>query len=98
MPMRVYRRYTVALSMLFGGAAAWVLLHHECASGGAMGGWYRTCTCRGIEKVDFDATAADGPLRTVCLGWVTAPGKQIWCRSALDWAMNLQDVTRLSRQ
>jgi hypothetical protein len=72
MPMRVSRRYTVALSMLFGGAAAWMLLHHECASGGAMGGWYRTCTCRGIEKVDFDATAADGPLRTVCLGWVTA--------------------------
>jgi len=62
----------LALSLLFAGAIAWVLFYHECVSGGAMGGWYRDCTCHGIERVDFDNTAADGPIRTVCLGWVTA--------------------------
>ena len=73
MKMHTYlvRRRTVALSLLFAAATAWMLFYHECASGGAMGGWYRDCACRGIERVDFDHTAADGPLRTVCFGWVT---------------------------
>jgi len=50
------------------------------------------------------ASAIDAPttysLRVGCLQQraLLPPGKQIWCRSALDWAMNLQDVTRLSRQ
>jgi hypothetical protein len=26
------------------------------------------------------------------------PGKQIWCRSALEWAMNLEEVAQVSRQ
>ena len=58
----------LVLAVAFG--AVWLLVHHECASGGAMGGLYRTCSCRGVEKVDFDRTAADGPFRTVCVGWV----------------------------
>jgi hypothetical protein len=70
--MNVSRRITMALGLTAALAAAWLLLHHECASGGAMAGWYRTCTCRGFERVDFDATAADGPRRTVCFGWVTS--------------------------
>ena len=41
-----------------------------CADGGAMGGAYRTCECRGREWQVFDRTAADGPRRTVCLGLV----------------------------
>lgn len=36
-----------------------------------MGGWYLDCTCHGIERIDFDKSAADGPIRTVCFGWVT---------------------------
>ena len=60
----------VALSLIV--TVAWILLHHECASGGAMGEWYRDYTCRGVERVVLDATAADGPRRTVCLGQVTA--------------------------
>jgi len=51
-------------------ATAWVFFYHECAAGGAMGGWYKDCSCRGIERIDFDHTAADGPLRTVCYGLV----------------------------
>jgi len=66
------RRWTMSLSLLFAVAIAWILFHDECASGGAMGGSYRDCTCRRIEWIDFDNTAADGPLRTVCFGWVTA--------------------------
>ena len=53
-------------------AAAWLLLVHDCASGGAMAGAYRACTCSGYEWVEFDRTPADGPRRTVCLGWVTS--------------------------
>jgi hypothetical protein len=26
------------------------------------------------------------------------PGKQIWCRSSLAWAMNLEDVPRVEKQ
>ena len=41
-----------------------------CADGGAMAGAYRTCECRGLEWQVYDRTAADGPRRTLCLGWV----------------------------
>jgi hypothetical protein len=59
----------LAVSVL---AAAYMLLYHECADGGAMASVYRTCTCNGIERVLLDQTAADGPRRSVCLGWVTS--------------------------
>lgn len=52
--------------------AARLLLYRECASGGAMAGAYRTCTCKGVERVVLDQTAADGPRQTMCLGWVIA--------------------------
>ena len=62
--------HLVTLGLVFTGAVGWALLYGECASGGAMGGWYRDCSCVGIERVDFDKTAADGPRRTVCYGWI----------------------------
>jgi hypothetical protein len=49
-----------------------LLFRRECAFGGGMPGWYRDCTCRGVERLDYDRTAADGPRRTVCYGVVTA--------------------------
>jgi hypothetical protein len=49
-----------------------VLLVRRCADGGAMGSGYRTCECRGIEWVQYDRTAADGPRRTLCLGLVAS--------------------------
>ncbi len=67
-----FRRWTLAFGLLSGVAIGWVLLYHECASGGAMGGSYQDCSCLGMERVSFDNTAADGPLRTVCIGWVTS--------------------------
>ncbi len=66
------RPLTVAAGVLLAVAIAWVFLYHECVTGGAMGGRYRECTCRGIERLYYDNTAADGPIRTVCFGWVTA--------------------------
>ena len=72
MQMRLTRGMMVLSGALVALLLAWLLFYHECASGGAMGGWYRTCTCRGVERLDFDSTAADGPLRTVCYGWVSA--------------------------
>src|SRR5262245_52873993 len=66
--------------------ATYWLLYHECADGGAMASTYRTCTCMGVERVVLDQTAADGPHRSVCLGWVTSrtcyqhrEGPQIEC-------------------
>jgi hypothetical protein len=41
-----------------------------CVDGGAMAAAYRTCECRGWEWTLYDRTAADGPRRTLCLGWV----------------------------
>lgn len=41
-----------------------------CADGGAMAADYRTCECRGWEWELYDRTAADGPRRTLCFGWV----------------------------
>ena len=41
-----------------------------CADGGAMAAAYRTCECRGLEWQLYDQTAADGPRRTLCLGWI----------------------------
>ncbi len=37
-----------------------------------MAGAYRTCRCSGIEWQLYDATPADGPRRTLCLGVVRA--------------------------
>ena len=52
----------IAMALVFG---------RECAYGGGMAGWYRSCECNGLESLDYDRTAADGPRRTVCLGVVT---------------------------
>ncbi len=41
-----------------------------CADGGAMAAAYRSCECRGFEWQLYDQTAADGPRRTLCVGWV----------------------------
>ena len=43
-----------------------------CADGGAMAGAYRTCECRGLEWQLYDQTTADGPRRTLCLGFITS--------------------------
>jgi len=43
-----------------------------CADGGAMAGLYQTCECRGFEWQLYDQTAADGPRRTLCVGWVAS--------------------------
>jgi hypothetical protein len=51
-------------------ATAVYFLVHDCAVGGAMGGRYRDCRCRGVEWPVFDHIAADGPRRTLCLGLV----------------------------
>lgn len=61
----------VAIGLVVGVPAALLLFLHECASGGAMGGAYRRCTCRGVEWLIEDATAADGPRRTACFGLIS---------------------------
>jgi hypothetical protein len=61
------RRWPWLLALVAFLAAGFVLVN-RCADGGAMGARYRTCECRGIEWVQYDRTAADGPRRTLCLG------------------------------
>lgn len=46
------------------------VLVRVCADGGAMASAYRSCECDGFEWRLYDHTAADGPRRTLCLGWV----------------------------
>jgi hypothetical protein len=43
-----------------------------CADGGAMASAYRTCDCRGWEWPLYDRTAADGPRRTICVGYIAS--------------------------
>ena len=62
----------MAMVVVLALGAASLLLHRECAFGGGMPGWYRACACMGIERLDYDQTAADGPRRTVCIGLVTS--------------------------
>lgn len=49
-----------------------LLLINECSSGGGMGASYRSCDCEGIEWVQYDRTAADGPRKTYCIGIIRA--------------------------
>ena len=70
--MRGRKRIVMWAAAGFGVLAAALFLTRECAYGGGMPGWYRACDCTGIERLDYDATAADGQRRTICLGLVTA--------------------------
>ena len=58
---------------LVGGVLIVVLglaLIRVCAEGGAMAAVYQSCECYGVEWQLYDQTAADGPRRTLCVGWV----------------------------
>ncbi|MGH7526783.1 MAG: hypothetical protein ACREMX_08755 [Gemmatimonadales bacterium] len=60
----------LALLVTSGIVALGLALTRVCADGGAMAATYRTCECRGVEWQLYDATAADGPRRTLCFGLV----------------------------
>jgi len=64
--MRV-KRLLIAVVLLFGLGAT---LIRVCADGGAMAAAYQSCECYGLEWEIYDQTAADGPRRTLCLGWM----------------------------
>lgn len=61
------RLFVVAVILLVGLGVAAI---HVCADGGGMAAAYRSCECRGLEWQLYDRTAADGPRRTLCIGWV----------------------------
>jgi hypothetical protein len=64
------RRMRIALilaALLIVAGAATIRI---CADGGSMGSAYRTCDCRGWEWPLYDRTAADGPRRTLCVGFI----------------------------
>jgi len=69
---KVAKRTLIVAIGIFALVAASFLFHRECAFGGGMPGWYRDCTCKGIKRLDYDRTEADGHRRTTCLGLVTA--------------------------
>jgi hypothetical protein len=64
--MSVKRLAVVGILFVVLGAA----LIRVCADGGAMAARYQSCECDGLEWVLYDQTAADGPRRTLCLGWL----------------------------
>ncbi len=43
---------------------------NDCSSIGGMGWSVVKCECSGIERVLYDRTAGDGPMRTICIGLV----------------------------
>ena len=46
------------------------LFSRECSYGGGMGAAYKSCDCLGIEWELYDHTAADGPVKSICIGLV----------------------------
>lgn len=62
-------RYLLAVALAVLLAAALIRI---CADGGAMAAAYRACECRGVEWQLYDGTAADGPRRTICVGFVSS--------------------------
>ena len=68
--MGVSRRARVALTVMAMGGVGVYLLVSVCASGGNMGARYRTCECVGVEWELYDRRPADGPRKTVCIGFV----------------------------
>ena len=67
-PLTRRARLTLILVMLLvAGGFTFIRL---CADGGAMASAYRTCDCRGLEWQVYDRTAADGPRRTICFGYL----------------------------
>jgi hypothetical protein len=60
-------RVLVTALLLAGLGAATIRI---CADGGAMASAYRSCDCVGFEYPLYDRTAADGPRRTLCVGWI----------------------------
>ncbi len=65
--MRRLRTLVIVAILILGLGLATIRV---CADGGAMAAAYRTCDCRGLEWQIYDHTAADGPRRTFCFGWV----------------------------
>ncbi len=66
-----------------------LLFIRVCADGAAMGGARKSCECRGYEWQLYDRRAADGPQRTMCIGWVhsttcyqAASGLVVPCKGA----------------
>jgi hypothetical protein len=41
-----------------------------CGDGGAMAAAYQSCECGGWEWTLYDRAAADGPRRSLCVGFV----------------------------
>jgi hypothetical protein len=66
------KRIFIAAALVVATTMGAFTFHRECAYGGGMPGWYRDCSCKGIERLDYDQTAADGRRRTTCIGLVTA--------------------------
>jgi hypothetical protein len=66
--MTLHVRALVTIALLTAGFALATV--RICADGGAMAGAYQSCECLGLEWELYDRTAADGPRRTLCLGWV----------------------------
>jgi hypothetical protein len=61
------RFMVILIALLLAGGFAFISV---CADGGAMASAYRTCECRGLEWQLYDRTAADGPRRTLCIGYL----------------------------
>jgi hypothetical protein len=61
------RLMVILVALLVAGGFSFVRV---CADGGAMASAYRTCECRGLEWPLYDRTAADGPRRTLCIGYL----------------------------
>lgn len=59
--------------------SAWMFIG-ECSFFAGMGASLTECECSGYELLLYDRTAADGPRKSICVGWI----KSVKCYQYLD--------------
>jgi hypothetical protein len=59
--------------------------------------------CENCGAPVYSSAISDPPMYSLRVGCLDqraqlAPTRQIWCRSSLDWAMNLEELPKVERQ
>ena len=64
------RKIATLLAIIVLLTALSILFVNECSSVGGMGWSVVKCECTGIQRILYDRTEVDGPMRSICIGVV----------------------------
>ncbi len=69
-PLDISRRAAAAVVALLLLIILGLVFINDCSYIGGMGSSAETCECSGFERVLYDQTEGDGPMRSICIGRV----------------------------